>query len=139
LNRGLAAGLFLGPLLLLALPALAEESGLRPRLAVDEPVFESGELRPGEMFSHEFTLRNVGEAPLALEDVLTGCSCSVASYDRTIAPGGQGRVRLTVDVDRQWAGREFRRTVWVTTNDPEAAQISLVVRGRVAAEAGDGR
>jgi hypothetical protein len=91
------------------------------------------------VFSHEFTLRNVGDAPLALEEVRTGCSCSVAAYDRTIAPGGQGRVRLTVDVYRQWAGREFRRTVWLTTNDPEAAQVSLVVRGLVAEEADDSR
>jgi hypothetical protein len=113
---------------------LAEEPGARPRLRVDEPVFEA-ELRPGESFSHEFILRNEGRAPLLIEDVRTGCSCSAAAYDRVIAPGARGRVRLTLEIYREWAGRDILRAVWLTTNDPEAAQASLTVRGRVA-EAG---
>ena len=108
-----------------------------PRLVIDEPVFESREIRPGTVFSHEFTLLNEGDAPLLIEDVSTGCSCLVAAYDRSIAPGGRGRVHLAVDVYQKWAGRDFYRTVWLATNDPEAAQVSLVVRGRVAEEAAD--
>ena len=137
MNRVVLAGLLLGPVLLSAPPARAEEP--RPRLVIEEPVFESGELRPGAVFEHEFTLRNEGEAPLLISEARTGCSCAVAAYDRAVAPGGRGRVRLTVDVYREWAGRELRRTVWLTTNDPEAAQVSLVVRGRVAETAEGGR
>jgi len=136
LNRNV--GLFLLLVLLPVLPARAETPGLRPRLVIDEPIFESGEFRPGAALDHEFTLFNKGDAPLEIEEVRTGCSCTVAAYDRTIAPGGQGRVRLTVEVYREWAGRELRRTVWLTTNDPEAAQVSLVVRGRVAEPVVDG-
>jgi hypothetical protein len=132
LNRNLFAGLLLGLVLWAAQPLQAGEPGARPRLRVDEPVFDGGELRPGASFHHEFTLRNEGRAPLLIEEVRTGCSCAVAAYDRTIAPGDKGRVRLTVDVYREWAGRDLLRTVWLTTNDPEAAQVSLVVRGRVA-------
>ena len=128
MNRNVV--LFLLLVLLPAPPAWAAE--LRPRLVIDEPVFEGGEFRPGATLSHEFTLRNEGAAALEIEEVRTGCSCTVAAYDRIIAPGGQGRVRLTVEVYREWAGRDLRRTVWLTTNDPEAAQVSLVVRGRVA-------
>ena len=135
MNRNI--GLFLLFVLGYALPVQATESGPRPRLVIAEPVFEGGEFRPGEAFSHEFTLLNQGGAPLELEEVKTGCSCAVAAYDRTIAPGGQGRVRLTVEVYREWAGRDLRRTVWVATNDPEAAQVTLVVRGRVAGPAAD--
>ena len=127
LNRGLLAGLFC--VLGAALPLLAEEPG--PRLRVDEPVFAGALFTPGASFSHEFILRNEGRAPLLIEEARTGCSCAVAAYDRTIAPGGQGRVRLSVDVYREWAGRDILRTVWLTTNDPEAAQVSLTVRGRV--------
>lgn len=130
LSRNLLAGLFWGLVLWAALPLQAEEG--RPRLRVDEPVFKGAVFKPGTPFSHEFILRNEGRAPLLIEEVRTGCSCSVAAYDRTIAPGGQGRVRLSVDVYREWAGRDILRTVWLTTNDPEAAQVSLAVRGRVA-------
>jgi len=124
----------LGGLVLLwaALPALAEEPGARPRLKVDEPVFEGARFKPGTPFNHEFILRNVGRAPLLIEDVRTGCSCAAAAYDKTIAPGGEGRVRLSVEIHREWAGRDILRTAWLTTNDPQAAQVSLVVRGRVA-------
>ena len=123
--------------LVFALPAQAAESGPRPRLVVAEPVFEGGEFRPGTTFSHEFTLLNEGNAPLEIEEVRTGCSCAAAAYDRTISPGGQGRVRLTVEIYREWAGRDLRRTVWLSTNDPESGQVTLVVRGRVAESAAD--
>ena len=119
-------------LLWLALPALAEVPGLLPRLVVDEPIFEGGEFSPGTLVEHEFTLRNEGNAPLVIEEVRTGCSCAATAYDQTIAPGGQGRVRLTVHVYSEWAGRDLRRAVWLRTNDPEAGQVSLVLRGRVA-------
>jgi hypothetical protein len=136
LNRNI--GLFWFFVLSSALPVQAAESGLRPLLVIAEPVFLVFEFRPGAAFSHEFILFNQGGAPLEIGEVRTGCSCAVAAYDRTIAPGGQGRVRLTVEVYRQWAGRELRRTVWLTTNDPGAAQVTLVVRGRVAESAADG-
>lgn len=135
MNRKVLAGLFWGLVLGAAPPLQAGESQARPRLSVDRPVFEGARFQPGAPFSHEFILRNEGRAPLLIEEVRTGCSCAAAAYDRTIAPGGQGRVRLTVDVYREWAGRDILRTVWLTTNDPEAAQVSLVLRGRVA-EAG---
>jgi hypothetical protein len=136
LNRNVLAALFWALVLWPALPVQAETPGARPRLSIDEPVFDGGEFRPGEPLTHEFTLRNKGDAPLLIEDIRTGCSCTVAAYDRTIAPGRQGRVRLTVDVYREWAGRDLLRTVWLKTNDPEAAQVSLVVRGRVAEQDG---
>jgi hypothetical protein len=132
LNRKILAVLLGGVFLWAALPVQAETPGARPRLSLDEPIFEGDEFRPGESLTHEFMLRNKGDAPLLIEEVRTGCSCTVAAYDRTIAPGGQGRVRLTVDVYREWAGRDLLRTVWLKTNDPEAAQVTLVVRGRVA-------
>ena len=137
--RKILAGIFLWPALWCAQAAWTEEPAPRPRLVVEEPVFESADLKPGTAFDHEFTLRNEGDAPLLIEEVQTGCSCTVAAYDRTIAPGGRGRVRLTIDVYREWAGRELRRTAWLSTNDPEAAQFSLVVRGRVAEAAAGGR
>ena len=126
-KRVVLAGLFL----LLTLPALAEGTGPLPRLVIYEPVFE-GKFRPGTAFEHEFTLFNKGKAPLLVEVVRTGCSCTATAYDQSIPPGGQSRVRLALDVHAEWAGRDIRRTVWLMTNDPEAGQVSLVVRGRVA-------
>jgi len=136
LKRKVLSGLVWGLVFWAALPLQAEEPGLRPRLRVDEPVFKDARFRPGTTFSHDFILRNEGRAPLLIVEVRTGCSCAAAAHDRTIAPGGQGRVRLSVDVPREWAGRDILRTVWLTTNDPEAAQVSLAVRGRVAQAAG---
>ena len=123
-------GLFLG----LVQPAWAEAPESRPRLVVDDPVIE-GEFRPGEEFRHEFTLWNRGDATLLIEAPKTGCSCVAVASDPVIPPGGQGRVRLSVTVYREWAGRDLKRSVWLMTNDPEAGQVQLVVRGRVAEKA----
>ena len=125
------AGFIIGFFLLLAQPAQAERVGLRPHLVIDEPVFEV-EFKPGVAFEHYFTLRNEGKLPLLIENVLTGCGCAAVAYDESIPPGGRGGVRFTVYVYPEWSGRELRRAIWLMTNDPEAGQVSLVVRGRVA-------
>ena len=119
-------------------PAAAEDAAPAspdlpaPRLVIDAPVFEGGEFPPGAAFTHEFVIRNEGQAPLTIEEAQAGCSCAVVRYDRTISPGGSGRVAVTIDVYREWAGRELRRTFWLISNDPAVGQFPLVVRGRVA-------
>ena len=125
------AGFIVGLFLLLAQPAQADRYALRPYLVIDEPVFEV-EFKPGAAFEHYFTLRNEGKVPLLIKEVLTGCGCSAVAYDKSIPPGGRGGVRFTIDVYPEWSGRELRRAIWLMTNDPEAGQVSLVVRGRVA-------
>ena len=112
----------------------SEASGTAARLIIERPVFEGGRFEPGAVFRHEFMVRNEGRGPLEIREVRVGCSCVVVDYDRLIPPGGTGRITVAVSIHREWAGRDLRRTIWVSSNDPLAGQTSLILRGQVAAE-----
>jgi len=125
------------------LPASAVPDGEslepNPKLMIDEPVFEAGDIKPGTLLTHEFILRNEGDAPLEFSNIQTGCSCTLAEYDRVIAPGGSGKIKLSVRIYEEWAGRHFSRSTWLESNDPVSPQMQLVVKGDVLPLGGDGR
>ncbi|MDR2423051.1 MAG: DUF1573 domain-containing protein, partial [Deltaproteobacteria bacterium] len=69
----------------------------RPRLVIPEKEFDAQLRPPGSSVTHEFAVHNQGDDDLTLE-VVPGCGCTVASYDKTIAPGESGTIAVTVDL-----------------------------------------
>ena len=116
----------------------AESNEAKPRLVIEEMIFDSGDVAPDTVMSHDFVVKNDGDAPLVIEDVRPGCGCSVADYDRTIAPGQTGRITISVSVYRDWAGQGVRKAAWVLTNDPLNPQIRLIMVGHVLPLGKDG-
>ncbi len=53
----------------------------------------------------------------------------MASFDRTIPPGGEGKITLTVNTDGYQGS--IHKTAVVITNDPKMARFSLGVRAFV--------
>jgi len=53
----------------------------------------------------------------------------VVSFDRTIPPGGEGKITLSVDTEGFHGN--IRKTATVYTNDPETAVFTLVIRALV--------
>ncbi len=108
------------------LPA-GESLEAKPKLMIEEMVFEAREVKPGSLVAHEFTFLNEGDASLEFTEIQTGCSCTLVDYDRVIAPGATGKIKLSVRVYREWAGRQVVRNTWVKTNDPLSPQVRLVM------------
>lgn len=50
---------------------LSAEERRGPRIAVDEPRFDFGTVRPGDRAEHVFTVRNAGDEVLQIERVLS--------------------------------------------------------------------
>jgi len=92
---------------LLVLPALAGPlAGAAPEtqtpptavhLSAVEPVVDLGEIVRGDVATHAFALRNTGKEPLTIERVVPSDPWTVAKFDETIQPGGEGTVRVEVD------------------------------------------
>ncbi|MDR1044389.1 MAG: DUF1573 domain-containing protein [Candidatus Adiutrix sp.] len=137
---------FLGPLaallLFISAPAAAQQLPAaavppgesrqeQPRLAIEALTYFAGEVKAGSVVRHTFEIKNRGSAPLKIVDFSTGCSCTAAAFDRTVPPGQTGRLVMDVKTYREWAGREFRRAAWVTTNDPVQPRLRLIISGRV--------
>jgi|GEM_PF-3009067 Protein of unknown function (DUF1573). len=102
-----------------------------PRLILEQPVYEGGEIEAGTTITHEFTIKNEGRAPLVISEVRAGCGCIVSDFDRDIAPGESGQVSITMKIYQEWAGHSLRRTAWIINNDPISPQVRLTMNVRV--------
>jgi hypothetical protein len=118
---------------LCAVPALAAtllaQAAAQPKAVPVEPIKDVGTIAKGEKIVHDFVLRNEGNAPLEVTGVRPACGCTVAEFDKTIAPGQTGKVHAVVDTTT-FSG-PIAKGVTVTTNDPENPQIELTVRAKV--------
>ncbi len=109
--------------------AVAAEGEGGPRAVPTEPVIDRGIVPKGEVIVHEFEIKNEGSAVLELTDVRPACGCTVASYDRKIAPGESGKVKTTVKTDN--FGGPIAKSIAVFTNDPENPKVQLVVKAEI--------
>ncbi len=127
------AKLTLGLALVAATAAFAQAPATTPAAApqvvVAEPVHDAGSVSKGEKVTVDFVLENRGSAELEVTDVRPACGCTVASFDRKIAPGGKGKVHAVLDtVDFQGA---IAKTVTVLTNDPANPKLTLTIKAKI--------
>ncbi|HEX9943947.1 MAG TPA: DUF1573 domain-containing protein [Thermoanaerobaculia bacterium] len=101
----------------------------KPKAVVVEPVKDLGTVPKGEKLVHDFVIRNEGDAVLEITNVQPACGCTVAEYDKTIAPGQTGKVHAAVDT-ATFSG-PISKGVSVFTNDPDKPQLELTVRATV--------
>lgn len=111
-----------------ALLAQAAPAG-KPKAVAVEPIGDVGTVAKGDNAAHDFVLKNEGTADLQITNVQPACGCTVARYDKLIAPGKTGSVHVVVDTTT-FTG-PIAKYVTVYTNDPENPQIQLTVRAKV--------
>ncbi|HVG08048.1 MAG TPA: DUF1573 domain-containing protein [Thermoanaerobaculia bacterium] len=130
MNRHLkTVNLALCCVLLAAATLIAQGAAGKPKAVAVEPIKDVGFVAKGDMATHEFVISNDGNAPLELREVRAACGCTVADFDKVIAPGKTGKVRVTVDT-KSFNG-PTAKGVTVYTNDPDAPTIELTVRADV--------
>jgi hypothetical protein len=99
-----------------------------PRVQVSETYFDFGIVAEGNNYLHSFQIRNVGKGDLVIKKIIPGCGSAVAAFDRTIPPGGEGKVTI-----RLWAlscRRDTKKEALVFTNDPQTPYFKVAVEGR---------
>lgn len=119
--------LFLSLALSLAVAAFAQSGG--PRAMPVEPIKDFDIVPKGDVIQHEFLIKNEGDAPLEITDVKPACGCTVARYDKTIAPGATGKVSAKVKTS-DFAG-PISKSIAVFTNDNNNPKLQLVVRAKI--------
>ena len=100
-----------------------------PTAAVPEPVKDYGSVPRGKPIRHQFEIRNDGDGVLSITEVKPNCGCTVANFDRTVPPGGTGRIEAVVET----IGLKgpIAKSVQVFTNDPENPSLTLVIKANV--------
>lgn len=102
-----------------------------PRIDVPEKIKDFGVVAKGEKLSAVFEVLNSGTEPLQINQVRPTCGCTVADFDKTIAPGQKGKIHAEVDT-AAFLG-PISKAVLVYSNDPSTPQVSLVVKADVRA------
>jgi len=101
-----------------------------PKIEVDQVNFNFGSMQRGTTKSHEFIIRNVGNAPLKLEKGPSSCKCVLGEVAAgAIPPGELSHVKL------EWSAKSdrgpFRQTATIMTNDPFHSQVELSIEGEI--------
>lgn len=102
-----------------------------PKLKFDDKKFDFGERKERSKVEHIFTLTNVGDAPLVIENHETSCHCTSAHYPKyPILPSEKAEVVIKYDATKVGT---FYRKVTIFTN---AGKEVLVVKGTISAKKG---
>ena len=109
------------------LPTAAQQTA--PKAVVAQPLHDAQTVPKGENVVHDFEIRNEGSAPLEITDVQPTCGCTVAEFDKVIAPGASGKVHAVLDTST-FAG-PISKTIQVFTNDPANPKINLAIKAKV--------
>jgi len=103
-------------------PSKAEES-----ISLKETEFDFGKIPQGKPVTHVFEFKNIGSAPLALNNVQASCGCTTPEWKKdTIPPGGTSII--TVGYNAQNEG-PFTKPVTITYNGTQNKQI--IIKGEV--------
>ncbi len=94
-----------------------------------EPIADVGGVAKGDNVAHDFVIKNDGTGELQITNVQPACGCTVARYDKTIAPGKTGTVHVVIDTTT-FSGA-IAKYVTVYTNDPDNPQIQLTVKAKI--------
>ena len=105
----------------------------QPRLAIDGPLFDFGQVDQGMTVDHVFRLVNQGTEPLTLEQVQPSCGCTVAVTSATIIPPGQSG-ELTIQLDTLKLAGHTTKTVAIHSNDPAVPVAGITLTGNVLAD-----
>jgi hypothetical protein len=128
-NKGWVLGLGLAAALVLAImPASPGGAATgEPKVVAPETVHDFGKVVEDQELTYTFIIENAGGRRLEIEDVDPDCACTAANYDRTIPPGGQGR--LTLSIRPFSVLHQFKKETRVRFNDPDHPLVVFTLKG----------
>ena len=106
-----------------------KKKALAPQMSFDEPTFDFGEIKEGDIVEHRFTFTNTGKSDLSIKDANVSCGCTFPSLPfLPIAAGDKGFIDVRFNsVNKSGAQRATVTINSNAANDP----VELVLSGRV--------
>lgn len=106
---------------------------LGPKISAQSPTYDFGEIKEGEVVSHEFTIMNVGDAVLEIQKVRASCGCTAAKPGKDkLEPGESTTIKAEFNSSKR-RGHQ-KKYVYVFTNDPETPQFRLSFTANILTE-----
>ncbi|MGE5276738.1 MAG: DUF1573 domain-containing protein [Acidobacteriota bacterium] len=100
-----------------------------PKIEVIPETKDAGTVAKGQMIESTFVVKNNGASDLIISDARPGCGCTVASFDKVIKPGAEGKVVSSVDT-KNFSG-PISKSILLVSNDPDRPQLNLFIKAVV--------
>jgi len=100
-----------------------------PKIEVNPETRDAGTVAKGQIIDATFVIKNTGGSDLIITDARPGCGCTVASFDKTVKAGEEGKVVSHVDT-KTFSG-PIAKSILLVSNDPDRPQINLFIKAVV--------
>lgn len=102
----------------------------QPIIEIDKKIYDFQSLNEGIKYNAEFKIINIGNEPLIISNVASGCACITTSFPKEPIKPNDSK---TIQVVYNTAGRMgvFNKSVTLTSNSTSDASIILNIKGNV--------
>lgn len=100
-----------------------------PELKLLEDFFDFGSIKEGEVISHTFHFKNIGDDILVVKDLIPDCGCTMPKVDKDeLKPGEEGSIEVIFN-SNGWQGSQYK-SVTLRTNAPDREK-SVTIKANV--------
>jgi hypothetical protein len=93
-----------------------------PEIKFEEEVFDFGKITQGEVVSHDFIFKNIGNQHLIISGASGSCGCTVPKWPKEpILPGKEGKLNVVFSSEGKKGIME--KTVTIVTNCEPSTRI----------------
>ncbi len=101
-----------------------------PKVSVQSDKYDFGKVKQKTTVTHEFTIKNTGNADLVIKNVKASCGCTVAKPSKEIIkPGDFAKIKVSFNTGRRKGIQ--RKHVYIFTNDPQKPELRLTFTATV--------
>ena len=96
-----------------------------PKFEFKHKTFDFGVINKGEIVSHTFKFKNIGNSDLIISNVATSCGCTVPKYtDKPIKPGEEGLIEAIFDSAGR-SGMQHKTLTIIANTQPNIVELSF--------------
>lgn len=104
---------------------ITKPEGPLPKFEFTEESYDFGTIDEGEVVEHTFNFKNVGEAPLIIQNATSTCGCTVPSWPRNPIAAGES-AKITVKFDSKGKAGQTNKPVSITANTfPKVTKVTI--------------
>lgn len=101
-----------------------------PNIKFEEMEYDFGVANEGDSVVHIYKFKNIGDAPLVVQNVEPSCGCTGTTWTKEpVMPGRTGQVKAVFDSNGRPGHAD--KTLTVTTNIPVGGTVQLKLTGEV--------
>lgn len=109
--------------------AQTKTSNSKPNIVFEKTSHDYGVIFAGDNGEAIFKFKNEGKSPLIINNVVASCGCTSPKWSKDpVMPSQSGEIKITYNTN---IISDIKRSITVSTNDPEKPRIVLILTGKV--------